>query len=188
MVTPPALTAATPVGATTTTFFCVRSTSLFSSVVLPVPALPVTKQCLRVCRANCSASSNSALTITENPSSVLGFENIPDGFVAFCPLDRHAREYRERRHSLPIFAHIVVFILINYTTLLCLLISKAQRRSQCLLSEPAATSWPSFTVSESLAPARCSKESFSLPTHSRRRSNSPDQPLPEPVAPPRPDT
>src|SRR5260370_33144638 len=94
MVTPPALTAATPVGATTTTLFRVAAASPFSSVVLPVPAFPVTKQCLRVCRTNCSASSNSALIIAENPFSVFGVEGIPEGFVAFCPLNRHAREHR----------------------------------------------------------------------------------------------
>src|SRR5882757_7870653 len=82
MVAPPALTAATPVGATTTTLFCVAAASSFSSVVLPVPAFPVTKECLRVCRTNCSASSNSELVIAENPFSVFGVEGIPEGPVA----------------------------------------------------------------------------------------------------------
>ena len=41
IVTPPALIAATPVGATTTTFLLVCSTIRFSSVVFPVPAFPV---------------------------------------------------------------------------------------------------------------------------------------------------
>ena len=41
MVTPPALMAATPVGATTINRFDDFSTTVFRNVVLPVPALPV---------------------------------------------------------------------------------------------------------------------------------------------------
>ena len=43
MVTPPALSAAIPVGATTTTFLCVVRIISLSKVVFPVPALPVRK-------------------------------------------------------------------------------------------------------------------------------------------------
>ena len=43
MVTPPALMAATPVGATTMGRLRERSTTVFRKVVLPVPALPVRK-------------------------------------------------------------------------------------------------------------------------------------------------
>jgi hypothetical protein len=43
MVTPPALMAAIPVGATTMCFLRVFLTKLFRKVVLPVPAFPVRK-------------------------------------------------------------------------------------------------------------------------------------------------
>ena len=43
MVTPPALIAAIPVGATTMCFLRVFLTKLFRKVVLPVPAFPVRK-------------------------------------------------------------------------------------------------------------------------------------------------
>jgi hypothetical protein len=42
MVTPPALIAATPVGATIAVFLRVLAAICFKKVVLPVPALPVT--------------------------------------------------------------------------------------------------------------------------------------------------
>ncbi len=45
MVCPPTLSAATPVDASTTTFFLVRSRKCSSSVDLPVPAFPVIKIC-----------------------------------------------------------------------------------------------------------------------------------------------
>src|SRR2546423_1846001 len=113
MVTPPALIAATPVGATTTTFFCAAEASRFSNVVLPVPAFPVRKKCLRVCRANCSASSNSGLVIMENPSSALYFQVITQGFVAFCPLGRHAREHRNGRVDIVIHDDITLAIVVT---------------------------------------------------------------------------
>ena len=48
IVTPPALIAAIPVGATTMCFACIF-TKLFRKVVLPVPALPVKRRfCLYV--------------------------------------------------------------------------------------------------------------------------------------------
>lgn len=43
MVTPPAFTAATPVGASTTMFLVVWARMYFKKVVFPVPALPVRK-------------------------------------------------------------------------------------------------------------------------------------------------
>ena len=45
MVWPPTLTAASPVGATTTILSSRRSLTHLSSVDLPVPALPVTNRC-----------------------------------------------------------------------------------------------------------------------------------------------
>ena len=48
MVTPPALMAATPVGATMAVFLKQLSRMYFRKVVLPVPALPVRKRCLLV--------------------------------------------------------------------------------------------------------------------------------------------
>ena len=48
MVTPPALIAAIPVGATVTAFLWVSEVRLRKNVVLPVPALPVKKICLAV--------------------------------------------------------------------------------------------------------------------------------------------
>ena len=49
MVTPPALMAAIPVGATTMCFFLVFLTNSFRKVVFPVPALPVKKILRWVC-------------------------------------------------------------------------------------------------------------------------------------------
>src|SRR5438093_9310614 len=48
MVTPPALMAATPVGATTAIFLKLCALMYFKKVVLPVPALPVKNRCLLV--------------------------------------------------------------------------------------------------------------------------------------------
>ncbi len=59
IVTPPALIAATPVGATTTLHFDVFSTMRFRNVVLPVPAFPVRNMLVLVCSTNCQASSIS---------------------------------------------------------------------------------------------------------------------------------
>jgi hypothetical protein len=48
IVTPPALMAAIPVGATTICFFLVRLTKSLRNVVFPVPAFPVKKTLLLV--------------------------------------------------------------------------------------------------------------------------------------------
>ena len=58
IVTPPALIAAIPVGATTMCFLRVFFTKLFRKVVLPVPALPVKKTLLFVCSSNSTSASN----------------------------------------------------------------------------------------------------------------------------------
>ncbi len=55
MVTPPALIAATPVGATTAICFCVSSFKRRRNVVFPVPAFPVKKTERAVIFANSSA-------------------------------------------------------------------------------------------------------------------------------------
>lgn len=57
MVTPPALSAAIPVGATMAKFLCVDSLILRNKVVLPVPALPVKKIVCWVWLMNCSVKS-----------------------------------------------------------------------------------------------------------------------------------
>ena len=59
MVTPFALIAATPVGATITILFKDSFFILCKKVVFPVPALPVIKRFLSVFSMNCTASSNS---------------------------------------------------------------------------------------------------------------------------------
>ena len=48
MVTPPALSAAIPVGATIVICLCVRAARFLRKVVFPVPAFPVRKICLEV--------------------------------------------------------------------------------------------------------------------------------------------
>ena len=60
MVMPPALMAATPVGATTINRFDDFSTTVFRNVVLPVPALPVRNMLVPVCSTNSHASRNSS--------------------------------------------------------------------------------------------------------------------------------
>ncbi|MCY1539038.1 hypothetical protein D9M68_746070 [compost metagenome] len=57
MVTPPALIAAIPVGATIIALLCVKPIRLRKNVVLPVPAFPVRKTCLAVKLINFAASS-----------------------------------------------------------------------------------------------------------------------------------
>ncbi|EFC76788.1 hypothetical protein HMPREF0649_00100 [Segatella buccae D17] len=56
MVTPAALMAATPVGATTTMRFMLCSFSALRNVVLPVPAFPVRKILFPVCSTKSHAS------------------------------------------------------------------------------------------------------------------------------------
>ena len=60
MVTPFALIAATPVGATTTILFNDAAFTLCKKVVFPVPALPVIKRFLSVFSINWRARSSSA--------------------------------------------------------------------------------------------------------------------------------
>ena len=57
MVTPPALSAAMPVGATITQRLCVPATTRRNRVVLPVPALPVRNTCRSVLFTNPAASA-----------------------------------------------------------------------------------------------------------------------------------
>src|SRR5690606_5499808 len=57
IVTPPALRAAMPVGATTAKGLCVRSARLRRNVVLPVPAFPVRKIWAHVLLINRTATS-----------------------------------------------------------------------------------------------------------------------------------
>ena len=61
MVTPPALMAATPVGATTIIRFDERSLTVLRNVVLPVPAFPVRKMLVPVCSTNSHAVASSLL-------------------------------------------------------------------------------------------------------------------------------
>ena len=58
MVWPPALMAATPVGATTAIRLAVLEGRLFRNVVFPVPALPVRKMCASVCSTSSSTNSS----------------------------------------------------------------------------------------------------------------------------------
>ena len=62
MVTPPALMAATPVGATTMVRLCVLDLRLRRNVVLPVPAFPVRKMFLWVYWTYLYARSSSGVT------------------------------------------------------------------------------------------------------------------------------
>ena len=62
MVTPPALMAAIPVGATTTNFFSQVSCRFLRKVVLPVPALPVRKRDRLVRLIHFNASSYCRLS------------------------------------------------------------------------------------------------------------------------------
>ena len=61
MVTPPALIAATPVGATTIMRFGERSFSCRKKVVFPVPAFPVRNTLTPVCSKKSRANSNCGL-------------------------------------------------------------------------------------------------------------------------------
>jgi hypothetical protein len=69
IVTPPALIAATPVGATTIIRFGERSRSLCRNVVLPVPARPVKNRLTAVSPIKRSASSNCGFSIVP-PSGI----------------------------------------------------------------------------------------------------------------------
>ena len=71
MVIPPALMAATPVGATTIDRFLLCSTTVFKKVVLPVPALPVRKILRPVCSTKSHAMRSSSFVFV---SIVLEFK------------------------------------------------------------------------------------------------------------------
>jgi hypothetical protein len=60
-VSPPAFKAATPVGARMTVFLFIFETQYFKNVVLPVPALPVTKTQSFVFEISSKACLNSPL-------------------------------------------------------------------------------------------------------------------------------
>ncbi len=64
-VTPFACMAATPVGATTSSFLCVVLISFRRKVVLPVPALPVKKIWLPVALTKRSANSSLGVEISD---------------------------------------------------------------------------------------------------------------------------
>ena len=66
IVTPPALTAATPVGATTTSRLVLSDTTRRRNVVLPVPALPVRNTLFDVCSTNSHAWSSICEADTED--------------------------------------------------------------------------------------------------------------------------
>src|SRR6187401_3709835 len=105
MVTPPALIAATPVGATTAICFGQFSLIYFRNVVLPVPALPVRKIFLELWFTNSAANRNislfksySMLTINKSNKkapvinqslSVVwgGIEPPTQGFSVLCSTD-----------------------------------------------------------------------------------------------------
>jgi len=61
---PPALMAATPVGAATTKFLYVFSQMYFRNVVFPVPALPVRKTDREVVLINSAASVKKVLLLS----------------------------------------------------------------------------------------------------------------------------
>ena len=61
---PPALMAATPVGAATTAFLLVLSFMYLRKVVFPVPALPVRKICREVLATNSVARIKSSLLVS----------------------------------------------------------------------------------------------------------------------------
>ena len=66
IVLPPALIAATPVGATTTVFFSDWDSRFFRKVVFPVPAFPVKKMCCWVSLMKENAKDASELVSIES--------------------------------------------------------------------------------------------------------------------------
>ena len=85
MVTPPALTAATPVGATTASLFPQFSTICFRKVVLPVPALPVRNTEIPVSCMYLSAS-RKRLSFSILPLISVNFVLSPGGSFAQLPI------------------------------------------------------------------------------------------------------
>src|SRR5262249_40148995 len=72
MVWPPTLTAASPVGATTTILASIRSLRHLRSVDLPVPARPVTNRCPLPSRRKSCAARNSSVGATLEGQVPLG--------------------------------------------------------------------------------------------------------------------
>ena len=72
---PPALIAATPVGATTMLRLLLCSTTDFRNVVFPVPALPVRKMLRPVCSTKSHACCNSTFCSITCYPFVLSFTN-----------------------------------------------------------------------------------------------------------------
>ena len=66
MVTPPALIAAIPVGATIIAFLYVCLMMYFKKVVFPVPAFPVKKICLLVLFTNFEAKAAMVFSVVDN--------------------------------------------------------------------------------------------------------------------------
>ena len=81
MVTPSALTAATPVGATTIAVLALRLSTSFRKVVLPVPALPVRKMLTPVCSTKSHARARFSSGFIDGFAVLL----VPEGeFVVGC--------------------------------------------------------------------------------------------------------
>ena len=76
MVTPPALMAAMPVGASTTMRFDDSSRRRRRKVVLPVPALPVRNRCVPVVSIMVRARRNSSLCMANCIGSIKSIVSI----------------------------------------------------------------------------------------------------------------
>ena len=118
MVLPPALIAATPVGATTTVFLSVCDSRFLRKVVLPVPAFPVKNICCWVSLTKENAKADSELVSIERgcdglifPLSVVNIRSViltpwagdpkeGNGLQGFWPMVRGCRGYPifERGH------------------------------------------------------------------------------------------
>ena len=84
MVTPPALMAATPVGATIIMRLGVRSRRVLRKVVLPVPAFPVRKRLVLVRAMYSHAKWSSLFFIVEEA----GFEAVFKGYLCISKISR----------------------------------------------------------------------------------------------------
>ena len=89
MVTPPALMAATPVGATTIIRFDERSLTVLRNVVLPVPAFPVRKMLVPVCSTNSHAVASSLLCSMFLVCTMLGRRGSGVVARAVCLMQRY---------------------------------------------------------------------------------------------------
>ena len=92
---PPALMAATPVGATTTNCFSPSALIACKNVVLPLPALPVKNRLRSVLRTKSNANSNSGFVecpIVSAFWSVQGSRRSQQAFAYFFHGSHHPRK------------------------------------------------------------------------------------------------